>query len=428
MTTLLELSGGATLAIAFTAVAYLVGHHNGKHVSKHQPAGGDGGQAKGDFDSTFILQNMDDGVAIVDKDGIVKLINPAAASLIGWQANEATGLDVNSVLQLIDEHGKLYEDGQRPFSQALTSGKPVHNNRTTLVTKSGRHVPISLVISPINQTSSGGAVGVFRDITREKEEEEARMEFISTASHEMRTPIAALEGYLSLVLNAKNATLDSNSRGFLEKAYKSTKHLGELFQDLLTTTKADDRRLENHPEIVDVSEVLNDVVAEMKSAADAKKLSLHFLEAGDTPSGNKVLSPLYYVKADPERLKEVFRNLLDNGIKYTSAGGVAVRLTGDASVVQVQISDTGSGIPAEDVSHLFQKFYRVDSSMTRQVGGTGLGLFISKKILELYSGRIWVESKLGKGSTFFVNLPRLEQAQPTTGQGDSPVLQSFHQA
>src|SRR5262249_49342780 len=124
-------------------------------------------------------------------------------------------------------------------------------------------------------------------------------------------------------------------------------------------------------------------------------------------TNQKVVKPLYYVLADPERLREVITNLFDNAVKYTEAGKITIGLTGNKSVVQFFIRDTGPGIPKDDVPHLFQKFYRVDNSSTRTIGGTGLGLFICRKIIELYIGHIWVDSELGKGSSFYINMPRL---------------------
>jgi signal transduction histidine kinase len=123
------------------------------------------------------------------------------------------------------------------------------------------------------------------------------------------------------------------------------------------------------------------------------------------------VAPLYYALADPDRLREVITNLFDNAVKYSEKGRITIGLTGDDRVVQFFVRDTGHGIPAEDIPHLFQKFYRVDNSNTRTIGGTGLGLFISRKIIELYGGRIWVESKLDEGSTFYINLPRLSSAK-----------------
>ncbi|MDQ5885039.1 MAG: two-component system, OmpR family, sensor histidine kinase VicK, partial [Patescibacteria group bacterium] len=135
----------------------------------------------------------------------------------------------------------------------------------------------------------------------------------------------------------------------------------------------------------------------------------------------KVVRPLYYCHIDPDRLREVITNLFDNAAKYTDTGTISIGIAGDDKVVQIRVQDTGQGIPADDISHLFEKFYRVDTSATRTVGGTGLGLFICRKIIELYNGRIWVESQLNKGSTFYINLPRLgnEKAQQLKSQEES---------
>jgi two-component system sensor histidine kinase VicK len=135
------------------------------------------------------------------------------------------------------------------------------------------------------------------------------------------------------------------------------------------------------------------------------------MSSDPTSAGGKVVRPLYYTYVDPHRMQEVLTNLINNAIKYTPEGGVTVTLTGDQTLAQIQVSDTGPGISQDDLPHLFQKFYRVDNSMTRTIGGTGLGLFICRKIVELYNGRIWAESELNKGTTFFVNLPRLSTSQ-----------------
>jgi signal transduction histidine kinase len=274
-----------------------------------------------------------------------------------------------------------------------------------------------------------GVLGVFRDITAERLEENRRSEFVSTASHEMRTPIAAIEGYLALALNPKVATLDARGRSLLEKAHIATKHLSQLFIDLLTSARAEDGRLTSYQKVIELGELLEQVADASRLTAQKKGLELKFMLSADGDvRGGLVVRPLYYAYIDPNRVREVLQNLVDNAIKYTAEGEITLALTGDASIVQIQIADTGVGIPEEDIPHLFQKFYRVDNSMTRSVGGTGLGLFISKKIIELYNGRVWVESRVGKGSTFFINLPRLtnEQAlqmQKTEASTLSPIGQ-----
>ena len=161
---------------------------------------------------------------------------------------------------------------------------------------------------------------------------------------------------------------------------------------------------------------LEQLVEELRFAAQKKGLGCEFVVGStaaidatqERATPNKVVRPLYYTHVDPDRTREVITNIFDNAVKYTEQGKISIGLTGNTELVQIYISDTGAGIPAEDVPHLFQKFYRVDNSATRTVGGTGLGLFIARKIVELYRGRIWVESELGRGSTFFINLPRLD--------------------
>jgi len=365
--------------------------------------------------SDFILGAIDDGVVMFDRAKMVHLFNRAASELTGWAPNEAVGMDFTQVLPLTDAKGNPIRPEEHPFIQSLISGKPVRSNEFVLNSKSGKQFSVSIVVSPVIEHEghpSETAVAVFRDITTEKAQEEQRSDFISTASHEMRTPIAAIEGYLSLALNEKITKLDPNARSYLEKARASTQHLGMLFQDLLTSSKAEDGRLASNPSVVEMGEIVEQVTETARFKAKEKGLDLKFVVSSDHEvNGGKVIRPFYYCFVDPIRINEVFQNLIDNAVKYTPEGSVTVKLTGDIDTVQVQILDTGSGIPSEDIPHLFQKFYRVDNTATRTIGGTGLGLFICKKIVELYNGRIWVESQLGKGSTFFVNLPRLTAEQ-----------------
>jgi signal transduction histidine kinase len=366
------------------------------------------------------------------------LINPSAAEMTEWSVADAVGVDATLVAKFTKEDGAELTDEENPFIAVVMQNKHI-NQTLQLVGRAGKKQVVSLVISPVTVPGSDkitGTVAVLRDISEERAAEHQRADFISTASHEMRTPVAAIEGYLALALNEKVSTVDSRARGYLEKAHISTQHLGKLFQDLLTSSKAEDGRLSNHPQVIEMGSFLQQLTDDLKFAAEKKGLFAEFLIGAsndaidatnkDTVSSH-VLKPLYYTYADPDRMREVITNLFDNACKYTEQGKISIGLTGDNDVVQLYVKDTGSGIPADDVPHLFQKFYRVDNSATRTIGGTGLGLFICRKIVELYKGRIWVESELGKGSTFFINLPRLTTqraqqllaAEPGTGSAAS---------
>ncbi len=377
--------------------------------------------------SDIVLSAIEDGVVFVDEQGTIQLFNTGAANITGWTREDAVGLDWKSVFVFINKKGEPLDPEQSPFGRAKHSGQTVRDNDASLSTKSNSAIAVNFSVSPMaanNQVT--GLVGIFRDVRAERQEESQRAEFISTASHEMRTPVAAIEGYLSLALNEKVATIDSRAKDYLEKAHASTKHLGQLFQDLLTSAKAEDGRITNHPEVVEMGAFMEQLTSDLHFAAEKKSLGIDFLVGNNTVStnsvidasapvslsaGTKVVRPLYYVQVDPDRLREVVTNLFDNACKYTDQGKISLGLTGNNDVVQVYVRDTGHGIPPEDIPHLFQKFYRVDNSATRTIGGTGLGLFICRKIVELYNGRIWVESTVGQGSTFYINIPRLTSQQ-----------------
>lgn len=382
--------------------------------------------------SDIILAAIEDGVVLIDEQKTIQLFNNGATSITGWPAEEAVGLDFHSVFKFVNEKDEEYSDRENPFARVFKESTTIRDNTATLVSRANKHISLSLSVSPLldENKQTRAAVAVFRDVSQERQQEQQRAEFISTASHEMRTPVAAIEGYLSLALNDKVSTIDTRARGYLEKAHSSTKHLGDLFQDLLTSAKAEDGRLASHPALVEVGTFVEHLAQDLRFAAEKKNLPVE-LVIGSQNSGQgqgstlKTIRPLYYIYADPDRLREVVTNLFDNAVKYTAEGKISLGLTGNDSVVQVYVRDTGPGIPREDIGHLFQKFYRVDNSATRTIGGTGLGLFICRKIIELYSGKIWVESEVDKGSTFYINLPRLsnqrvQELQKAAAQGVTP--------
>lgn len=366
--------------------------------------------------SEILMESIADGIIVTDTKGIVQLINRAGCELTGWPEKEATGFDARTVLRLIggDKTGHTIPDNEHPLAQVITKHKHV-NETLRLMTRENKPVFISLVISPVilpGTNEFAGTVAVFRDVNKQKVEEQKKVEFISTASHEMRTPVAAIEGYLALAMNENVSKIDDKARSFLQKAHISTQHLGKLFQDLLISAKAEDGRLSSHPEVIEMGQFLSQLSEDLSFAAQKKELETEIaINKHGGGGASKTIQPLYFVHVDPARLREVVTNIFDNAVKYTESGKVSMTLTGNETTIQLSISDTGYGIPPSDLPHLFQKFYRIDNAQTRTVGGTGLGLFICKKIVELYGGQIWVKSKEGEGSTFYINLPRISSQQ-----------------
>lgn len=409
-------------------------HHETKNSGKVKQLAG-ALQSK-QVQAEILIDSITDGIVVTDTNNQITLFNKGAAAMTEWPVEEAMGIDARTVLPLLadEKTSTMIDQEAHPFSQVLQNRTAV-NKTVQLVSRQNKRLFISLVISPIilpKNSELAGTVAVFRDVSREKSEEQQRADFVSTASHEMRTPVAAIEGYLALAMNDKVSKIDSKARDYLEKAHSSTQHLGKLFQDLLTSAKAEDGRLTSHPTVVEMGAFIEQLAEDLRFGAEKKGLQMELVTGSASPETNgivdargKTIQPLYFVQVDPDRIREVITNVFDNAVKYTEQGKVSLAITGNNEVCQIRVMDTGPGIPAEDVTHLFQKFYRVDNTATRSIGGTGLGLFICKKIVELYHGTIWAESEVGKGSTFYINLPRLSTQRAHQLQeaekGASPV-------
>jgi PAS domain S-box-containing protein len=367
-----------------------------------------------------LMSSINEGVMVIDTQRRIQLFNKAAQTTTGWDEKSAQGIDYQLVLKLKNGADDAELTPQTdPIARATTEHIPLVTRELSLTTQGGRKLLVNLSVSPIydNNQAVTGAIVLFRDISDEKDVERQKDEFVSTASHEMRTPVAAIEGYLSLALNPNVAMIDDRAKTYLTKAHDAVQHLGVLFRDLLSVTKAEEGKLQGHNEAVNLTELVKSAVDDMQFTAQKKSLSLVFQasSSGDT----KTIAPIYYVKANPERLREVVMNLIDNGIKFTANGGITVTLTGNDKEATVAVTDTGLGIAKEDADHLFQKFYRIDSSATRTIGGTGLGLYLCRTVIELFGGRIWVDSEINKGATFAFALPKLNQSQISTLQAEA---------
>ncbi len=357
-----------------------------------------------------LVASIGEGVMVINASRQIQLFNKAAQQLTGWDENSAQGIDYNLVLLLQDEKDQDLTPANNPFDAAWDKRQQVTCDNLFMTSRDGRKIALNLSISPILGANNivSGAIALFRDVSHEKAVERQKDEFVSTASHEMRTPVAAIEGYISLAMNPNIATIDERALNYLTKAHESIQHLGELFRDLLSVTKAEEGSMQMKIEPLNLSELLQSVADDMQFVAQKKHLNLTFQLSN---SSGKTVAPLYYVAANPERLREVVMNLIDNAIKFTAEGGITINLTGNDKFTQIDVSDTGLGIANEDIPHLFQKFYRIDSSATRTIGGTGLGLYLCRTVVEFFNGRVWVTSKIGHGSTFHIELPRLSAAE-----------------
>lgn len=397
--------------------------------------------------ANLVLNSIEEGVIIVHPSGVVLLANPAAMRMLGVTDTSAIlNVQIGSLLRLENGEGMKLEDSVNPVLLAVNSGENYSTRDFVLVNLIEQRKPVAISVVSTNSGQNERII-TLRDISRELEEEGEQTEFISTASHEMRTPVASIEGYLGLALNPKTATIDERARKYLEEAHTSSKHLGRLFKDLLDVTKLDDKKIRVQLSPVEMTSTVRSIANGQVPQMSEKGIHYTFGSNGTSTSGNgRFLNQEVYASVDIDFLREAVNNLVENAIKYTAeGGGIWVNVRGDDDRVLINVTDTGIGISPDDLKHVFQKFYRADNSQTRTVGGTGLGLYLVKQRVEAMGGKVWAESSFGEGSTFYLSFPRItaeeyqrrkqiasnieamstqKQATPTVPQAESQASQT----
>ena len=329
------------------------------------------------------LEAVGDGVVLVDRDGVIRLWNTAATTITGVSEAETLGRRIDEVVPRWDEISPLIPVVGQP-------GEPVRAE-TVPVELDGRE----LWISGSGVGFEEGTVYAFRDLTEERRLEEMKADFVATVSHELRTPLAAIYGSAQTIRRT-DIELDAEIHDQLLGVIASeSDRLGTIVNDLLVAGRLDADQLPVTVEQCDPAEVATTVL-------EAARTHLPENVALDLDVPDRIPS----VIADPGQLRQVLVNLVDNAIKYSPQGGpVLLSIANGDRSIRFAIADQGLGIPASEHRRIFAKFYRLDPDMTRGIGGTGLGLYICRELVRRMDGKIWVESKPGKGSTFFVELP-----------------------
>ncbi|MCX8007324.1 MAG: response regulator, partial [Coriobacteriia bacterium] len=293
-------------------------------------------------------------------------------------------------VDLADLLGITFEDGYDP----AVDGSQIREVRL----EKPAHRILDVRTDPV--IDEGGAylgyVATLHDVTAEREVSQMKNEFVSTVSHELRTPLTSIKGYVDLILDGEAGEINEIQRDFLSIVKENADRLVELINDMLDISRIESGRIHLKIQPIDVRDLAFDVAGTFAAVAERSGHRIVVKLPDDLPR----------VAGDRDRVGQVLTNFVSNAIKYSPEGGtVTIRAKQDGDVVQVSITDQGIGIEKEDQKKLFTKFYRVDSSLTREIGGTGLGLSICKSIIELLGGQVGVRSRPGKGSTFYFTLP-----------------------
>jgi PAS domain S-box-containing protein len=348
-----------------------------------------------------LLGSIGEGVMAVDRDGKIFFANREFARMTSTTTTRVKGRYYYTVVNLENEAGEPLPRPERPIEAVLTSGRPITTQDYFYRTRQGRTFPVSISAAPIVLKGKIiGAIEVIRDITKEKEVDRLKSEFVSLASHQLRTPATAVKGLLSLLLEGYNGELTKPQLGSLTQAYSENEHQLKLIDDMLDVAKLDAGELTLELTQLDIGRLIRSVVKEQHNVIRGRRQNLKV-----TPL------PGAKVWADAGKLQMVFDNLIANASKYTREGG-QIRITMERSpqFYTVSIQDNGIGIAPRDTANLFKRFSRAGNASRSHSSGTGLGLYLSKKIMDLHHGRIEVVSTLGRGSTFTVIIPRQQGA------------------
>lgn len=337
-----------------------------------------------------IINNLTDGLLVFNKENKLLLMNPLAEKIFDVKTRDLVNRSVSELktFPTLDPLIKILEkEAKKVFKEELL----VKENLVFEVTTA--HVEV--------KEKKLGSLVILHDISREKVVERMKTEFVSLAAHQLRTPLSAIKWTLKMLLDGDLGEVTEEQKSFVTKTYKSNERMISLINDLLDITRIEEGRYVYKPVLAELEPVIRLVINSSKDEAERKKIKLEF---------KKSEKKLPRVVMDVEKIKLVAQNFIDNAIKYTPAGGgVRVSLKCLKKEIEFSVKDTGVGIPKDQQERVFIKFFRGANVVRMDTEGTGLGLFISKNIIEAHGGRAWFESEENKGSVFYFTLPIKEE-------------------
>lgn len=340
---------------------------------------------------SLVVENSTNGVLVTDEKMRILYVNPSWEKLNGY-----TSTDVIGKTPQVVKSGKTDVKVYQKMWEALNSGIPFVTEDIINRKKDGKEWECQLSVYPIQEENKTiNYVGIQQDISKQKEIDRMKTDFISLASHQLRTPLSALRWFIELLLKTTQS-FSKDQQELLDNSYKSTLRMISLVNMLLNISRIESGRLIVDSKPTDLVALATEVITELEPRTHQKQIEIHTTFPPD----------LQQLTTDPQLIREVFANLLSNALKYSAEKSmVELVISQTDSTVQVSVKDQGIGIPEEDKDHIFLKFYRGSNVMKTETDGTGLGLYFIKEIVQTCGGKIWFESADGKGTTFFFTLP-----------------------
>jgi len=349
-----------------------------------------------------VLESIGDALVVVDQKGKVKFVNNAFEELFGWKQEEVLGKLMVEVIPREDEEGSTVPFDERILSQVLAGKRNATATSTAVlpdyycIRKNKTRFLATGVVSPIILDSTIiGAVEVLRDITKEREIDKAKSEFVSLASHQLRTPTTSINWFSEMLINEEVGTLNQKQKEYCQEIHQGNQRMIELMNALLTVSKIELGTFVIDPAEVNIPGIIDEVLEELQPNITDKLLSINKEYSDD----------VLQITSDATLTRIIFQNLLSNAVEYTPKKGIiTITITKSGSGVQIEVKDTGCGVPVHDQKKLFTKFFRASNAQKLRPDGTGLGLYITKSIIIAMGGTINLESEEHKGSTFSVTI------------------------
>lgn len=342
-----------------------------------------------------MLNSLGEGLIVTNENGQINSINEYASRALGYGEDELLGKWLPKTIIVADQYGHPMDQLSRPIVRCLTTGQTV-SARSHYLTKKGAVLPVHITVSPILiDDRPAGAIEVFRDLTAEQQLDIAKEEFVSLASHQLRTPATAVKSILSMLQNGDFGKLTQAQQTYVEKAASSNNRQLQIIEDLLNVAMIDSGKMELDLQYLNMADLVKEASTDHQPTVHARNQSLH---VSTIEKANLLI--------DPQKMRMVIDNLISNASKYSPANTtIRVTLATNGDFVILKVIDQGVGISSADIPKLFSKFSRLPNELSSLAGGSGLGLYLTKNITDLHHGSLSVESVPTLGTTFIVALP-----------------------
>ncbi len=350
-----------------------------------------------------IIHSIGDAVFVTDNNYKIILFNQVAADLSGHGMKEAIGKRYNQVMNFVkEENGNPDRKNDEFIVKAMKTVKVMEmSNHTVLISKTGKRIPVSDSAAPLKDKDGKviGCVVVFRDVTKERQIDQMKSEFVSVASHQLRTPLTGIKWFVELLLGQKAGKLSKKQKDFLQQILISNERMIALVSDLLDVSHIETGKKFNiEKKEINPAEIFQQILTDNIALIQKKRIKI--IRCRELIKGFKIF-------ADADKIRQAFQNLLSNAVKYSRDGG-RIELNCDRSNKNetiFSIKDSGFGIPENQQKRVFEKFFRGNNIVTKATDGTGLGLYITRAIVEAHGGKIWFESQENKGTAFHLSIP-----------------------